>query len=337
MIRLRSVVRNLGLALVTTLVVSAPIAAQPTPPTPPTPPSAPRPPRPPRAPRPPRPPQPPHGVHVHLPPDVRAQVEQELQRARADIDRALAEIDSNPQIPGPMKAKIKLKLTKLRNADLDDLIEMAGDMDEFGREMEKWGEELGRDIEKDVEKAIKDGKFDFKGKDFDYDYDGDDDDDDDGDDDDDDDDDDDNGAGFDPWQGTGPGPGVPVPGRMGRMPHPPSPSANPVIGGLDDSDFVLDVDIDDLQLSSQQRSELKRIHRAEQAAVQPAVGEIDRLSRELHGELENDDTSDAEINRLVDEISRQESTVRKARLQSLIKTRKLLSSAQRTKVDHRTR
>jgi hypothetical protein len=314
---------TVALALVTTLVVSAPISAQPTPPAPPAPPSAPRPPRPPRAPRPPQPP------HVHIPPDVRAQVEQDLQRARADIDRALAEIDGNPHIPGPMKVKLKLKLGKLRNADLDDLIEMAGEMDEFGREMEQWGEELSRDIEKDVEKAFKDGKLDFKfkGKDFDYDYDYDGNDDDD-------DDDDDKGAGFDPWQGTGPS--VPPPGRMGRLPHP-SPSPNPVIGGLSDSDFALDVDIDDLQLSSAQRAELKRIHSAERSAITPALGKIDALSHELHGELENDDTSDAEINRLVDEISRQESTVRKARLQSLIKTRKLLSSAQRTKVDLRTR
>jgi hypothetical protein len=336
--------RSVALALVTTLVVSSPISAQPTPPEPPEPPEpgvAPRPPRPPRPARPPRPPRPPQAPHahgkvsVHIPPEVRAQVEAELHRARGDIDRAIAEIEQNPHIPGPMKVKLKVKLGKLRNADLDELIEMAGEMDEFGKEMEKWGEQLSRDIEKDVEKAFKDGKFKFKGKDFDYDYDYDfDDDDDDQDDVDDEDDQDDvddqDDDDLDPWQGTAPS----GPGRMGRLPHPPSA---PVIIDLGDPDFALDVDIDDLQLSPQQRGELKRIHTAEKAAIAPAARRIDQLSRELRGELETDDTSDAEINRLVDEISQQESVVRKARLSSLIKTRKLLSTAQRTKVDGRTR
>ena len=320
MTRHRSIVRNLGLALITTFVVSAPIAAQPTPPEPPEPGVAPRAPR---APRPPRPPRAPHPGKVQIPADVRAQVEADMQRARADIDRALAEIEHNPHIPAHLKGKLKVKLGKLRDADLDDLIEMAGEMEEFGREMEAWGDELSEEIEQEVEQALRDSKLEYKfkakGKDFDFDFDFDDDDDDDADDD-----------AFDPWQGTAPT-APRGPGRTGRMPAPP-----PIID-FGDTDFALDVDIDDLQLTSGQRAELKRIHGAEQAATAPAERRIDQLSRELRGELESDDTTDAEINRLVDEISHQESVVRKARLSSLVKTRKLLTNAQRSKVDGRTR
>ena len=332
MIRLRSVVRNLGLAILTTFVVSSPLAAQPGAPVPPAPPAppaaappaaAPLPPRPPRAPRPPRP------GKIQLPPDVRAQVEADMDRARADIDRALAEIDRNPHIPAHLKSKLQAKLRKLRSADLDELIQMAGEMDEFGREMQEWGEELQGEIQEEVQRALKyklKAKAKAKGQDHDHDYDFD------FDFDFDQDDDDAHGNDFDPWAGTAPVP-PPPPGRMGRLPPPPP---GPVILDLGD-DFALDVDIDDLQLAPGQRAELKRIHGAEKAAVAPAAQKLDQLSRELRRELENDDTTEAEINRLVDEISRQESAVRKARLSSLVKTRKLLSNAQRSKVDGRTR
>jgi len=105
----------------------------------------------------------------------------------------------------------------------------------------------------------------------------------------------------------------------------------------DDFDFGMDVDIADLKLTAGQRADLKRIATEEKAALVAAKKKLHELSRELRGELADDDTDEAEVNRLVDEISTQEGKVRKARLTALTRTRKILSGAQRTKVDHRTR
>ncbi len=319
MIRLRS----LAIALLTTAVVSSPIAAQPQPPEPPEPPDAPvapRGPRPPRAPRPPRPPRPPQAPRpIQVPDHVRAQVEAELDRARADIDRALTEIDGNPHVPPALKAKLKQQLAKLRDADLDDLVDMAGnmagDMDEFGRQMDRWGEQLEKSVERDVAKALRDSGIEDMDFDFDFDHD---------------DDADAPDVDDDPWA-----PGPPS-GRHGRMPpHPPQPPM--VLDFGDDFSFDFDLDLDDLQLTPAQRTDLKRIAAQQKAAVAPATKRIHELSRELRGELADDDTDAAEVDRLVDEISRQESTVRKARLGALTRTRRLLSAAQRTKVDGRGR
>ena len=95
------------------------------------------------------------------------------------------------------------------------------------------------------------------------------------------------------------------------------------------------VDVGDLQLSPGQRGELKRISTEEKAVMGPAKARIKELSRELRGELEDADTDQREIDRLVDAITAEEGKIRKARLGALTRTRKVLNDAQRGRVDRR--
>ncbi|MBE7449608.1 MAG: periplasmic heavy metal sensor [Kofleriaceae bacterium] len=317
MIRLHTVTA----ALLATVLVAPSSMAQPEAPEPPPldpwarPAPAPRPPAPPRPPRPPR-----TKVKVVIPDDVRPQVEAELRRAQAEIARALAEVERNPHVPAAVKAKLRAQLGRLRTAKLDDLAAMAAEMEAFGEEMGRWGEEfgeemermgeqLGRDIQRDVEAALRRSGIRMRGGDLDLDFDVDFFDD------------GDDRDVKDPWA-TAP-----------RAPRGRGPAGrDPVIIDLRDQDFALDVDVDDLQLSAPQRAQLKRIAQQEQAAVEPVARRIDALSRELRAELEDDDSDAATLDRLVDELSRHEGEVRKARLRALVETRKLLTSAQRGKV-----
>ena len=88
-----------------------------------------------------------------------------LDHARAEIERALAQIDGDPHIPAKLKAKIKAKLAKtmakLAKGEITDLEDFGAAMEAFGEEMADFGDELEEEIKTEVERALRDQGIDI--------------------------------------------------------------------------------------------------------------------------------------------------------------------------------
>lgn len=293
-----------------------------TPPTPPTPPTAPRPPRPPRPPR-------TGGVNVTIH-DGQVQItglDLIAGQVDAQIARAIAQIDSDPNIPAKVRSKLKARLEKLRGKmakrlakldvkDLDQLkdeLESFGDefgaemddfgremddfgqgMDDFGKGMEEWGKEFGKEMEKwgeqmgrDVQKQVQ--KSMKKGNQSIWAPDDSDDDDED------------------------------------------MPSGMPDMDPDDMQDAVRD--LGQLNLSAQQRAQLKSLRVDSDAKVAQAKQNLERASENLKRQLANPNASEADISRSIDMVAQQEAAIRKARILAWVNARRLLDDAQRQKVE----
>jgi Spy/CpxP family protein refolding chaperone len=95
------------------------------------------------------------------------------------------------------------------------------------------------------------------------------------------------------------------------------------------SDLDVSVDLDDLQLSPQQRDQLRQILEQEQRASDQAEQQIGGLSDGLRALLQNPDASESEIARIVDQITAAEGTYRKERILAWARARKVLNDQQR--------
>lgn len=111
------------------------------------------------------------------------------------------------------------------------------------------------------------------------------------------------------------------------------PSA-PDVGDADDSDMrdAID-DLKDLALNPQQRDQIKKLRADSDVKVDTAKKQIAESSEKLRVALANPNTSDADIGKLVDQISAHEATMRKARITAWAQARRLLDAAQRKKVE----
>ena len=229
----------------------------------------------------------------NIPPDVRDKVLARLDTARSIVER---------------------RLRNLSSADLDkigDEMEKMGDelekaMEGLEDEMEKLGEKLGKDfakkLGKDLAKGLRPG-IQIDGRDRDQDR-GDGDDGGDGDDDDGDDD------------------------RDGDH-------ARAVVIGPDvDTDTRGAIrDLPDLTLRPAQREQIVKLRSSYEQEIARARKQLDDASRRLEIALADLKTSDADIERYVDQVSKYEAAIRKARLLTWVNARRLLDETQRQKIE----
>jgi Spy/CpxP family protein refolding chaperone len=287
-------------------------------PTPPTP----KPPKPPKTPTPPQPPQPPqppkHKITINGTSIDLAGIE---GLVRGQLDGVREMIKTNPHIPpqtrdkilarlDKVRASVDKRLAKIKTKGFDDIGEELSQMgEEIGQaleglddELEVLGDQLGKDLSKKFKK--KNFKFDFghkdKGK---HDHD---DNDNDNDNDNDDDDDDD----------------------VGSIPMTPDLQDT-------DSDGMRDAvnDLKGLAVTSAQKEQIAKIRSISDKEVAAARANLEALSQKLETALGNAKTSDDEIRRLVDDISRQEAAIRKARLVAWHSARRVLDESQRKRIE----
>lgn len=89
----------------------------------------------------------------------------------------------------------------------------------------------------------------------------------------------------------------------------------------------------DLAVTPQQRDQIVKLRADSDKTVATSKKQIDDLSEKLHTALGDKKTSDADITRMVDQISAEEAKVRKARIIAWAQARRLLDAAQQKKVD----
>lgn len=108
----------------------------------------------------------------------------------------------------------------------------------------------------------------------------------------------------------------------------------PDVGDGDDSDMRDAIsDLKDLALTQQQRDQISRLRADSDKQVAASKKQIEELSEKLHTALGNASVTDAEIGKLVDQISGHEAAMRKARIVAWAQARRMLDTAQRKKVE----
>ncbi len=111
------------------------------------------------------------------------------------------------------------------------------------------------------------------------------------------------------------------------------PSA-PDVGDSDDSDMRDAInDLKDLALTSQQRDQITKLRTESDKHVAAEKKQIEALSEKLRVSLGNSGVTDADIGKLVDQISGHEASMRKARIVAWAQARRVLDAAQRKKVE----
>lgn len=284
--------------------------AAPTPPPPPSPRTPPAPPAPP-APRtpvtPPTPPAPPAkrggagggGVSVSIN-NGKVQIDGLHDLVLGQLDAARESIKNNQAIPKDVRDKVGARLDKVRAAVDKRLANLKiTDMDQLESEMEKMGEEIEQAMEgldKDLEKLGKDFGKDFGknwGKNFNVNI---------GKDDDDDDDD------------------------LGAI-------DTPDVDADDDDMKDAIKDLRDMALKPDQKAKINKLRADSDKTVGAAKKQMDDLSQKLQTALGSPTVTDAEIGRLVDQISAQEAVIRKARILAWAQARRVLDDGQRKKVE----
>lgn len=111
------------------------------------------------------------------------------------------------------------------------------------------------------------------------------------------------------------------------------PSA-PDVGDADDSDMRDAInDLKDLALTSQQRDQITKLRTESDKHVAAEKKQIEELSEKLRTSLGNSGVTDADIGKLVDQISGHEASMRKARIVAWAQARRVLDAAQRKKVE----
>ena len=206
-----------------------------------------------------------------------------------------------------IRTKITARLSHLNITDLEHLgdqmtamgDDISAEMEELGREMEKYNGQLGKDFEKKLSKSL--------GKSF--------------------------SKSFGPK-----GLHIDINGLHGDL--------NTVDDGDDDDDKLSsppDVDDDDelddavkdlgdLSLKGPQREQIQKLRADSDRAVATAKKQLDQASDSLKKQLDNPATSDADIARSIDAVTRQEAAIRKARILAWHDARRVLDDAQRKQV-----
>ena len=256
-------------------------------------PVAPRPPTPPRAPAPPRAPRAPHAGHG---PHVNVDIDLGDIDEMVDehIRNAIEAIRDNDSIPAHVRGVLEQRLHKARNKVKKRIAKVnPHDLDQLGKELEAMGEELGEEMEQFGKEMEKWGK-DFERK-------------------------------------------------MGKKLSKKLDfklDLRDDLGGidLDDADDLDDLDdairnMGSIQLQPNQRAALKRLRQDSEAKVASAKRELDRASETLRRQLENPGATEAEISRSIDQVTKLEADIRKARILAWVNARKVLDDAQRKRVE----
>jgi hypothetical protein len=262
-------------------------------------------------------------VSIH---DGKVQIDGVRETVNDALKQARSMIESNPSIPPDVRARVLSRLdrvngivdrriSKLKTTDIDQLGEELGRMGEeignamdgLGEDLSKLGDKIGKDVAKQIQKSFKhmaphavqtddsnDSADDNKGNsDSDSDSDSDTDSDND------------------------------------------SATAVPTATAMDPDDDAAKqaiVKLGNLSLDSHQRAVIAQLRTDTERRVSAAKQEIDRLSDTLRVALDNPASSEAEVGRYVDQISAQEATIRKARINAWMSARRVLSDDQRAQV-----
>lgn len=262
-------------------------------------PAPPAPPAPPAAPAP-RPPRAPRAPRIHIDlGDIDKMVDQQ-------IAHAVDQIDNNDDIPPQVRAKIKSRLEKVRIKVKQRLSKLdPNDLEALGDELGDMGDEIGDEMEdfgKEMEKWGKDFEKQMKKQ-----------------------------------------------MKSKRMIWRGGPHAD-VDVDLDDDDLATfevfeddaDVgdamkDLGDFKLAPRQREQLRRLREHSDAQVANAKRELERASEQLREQLESGNASDQDITRAIDNVTRLEGDIRKARILTWVNARRLLDDTQRKKIESAAR
>lgn len=217
------------------------------------------------------------------------------------IDHALEAIGDNQQIPPQMRAGLKQRLEKVRLKVKKRLAKMSPkDLEEMGDELGKMGDEIGEEMEqfgKEMEQWGKQFEKHMKGKKVMV------------------------------WKGQ---PDIDLDFSDHDLP------------GMDD--FYAADDLDDamkdlgsIKLAPQQRQQLKQLQVESDTKVATARKQLDAASENLQRQLENSNANVAEIERAIDNVTKLEADIRKARIGAWVRARKLLDESQRQKIERAAR
>ena len=276
----------------------APYAPYATPPTPPTPPTR-------------------HRGHSHG-----GGINIQMHDGKIQIDGVNDMVDSsikeaqeairNSTLPPEVREKLQKRLDKVREkveerlshldaSDLDQLGEELGkmgddigkQMDDFGKEMDKYGDKMSKDALKNFNK---------------------------------------NWAKKGHWNFTGNNNHDSDNDNDSDNDSDDDVASVPDIDDQDDMDEAVQK-LGDLSLKDPQRAQIQRLRADSDRQVAQAKAQLDRASAELERQLDNINTSDAEISRAIDAVTQQEATIRKARILAWHGARRVLDDNQRHKVE----
>lgn len=278
---------------------SAVTGAQPGPIPPPAPPVivAPKAPRAPRAPRPPKAPNA-VGAQIHIDlGDLDEMVDEQ-------IENALEAIDDDDSIPTHVRAAVKQRLEKVRVKVKKRISKIgANDLEGLSKELGSMGEELGTEMEqfgKDMEKWGKQFEKNMEKK----------------------------MRGNFVWKG-GPHPNVHVDVDVDE---PDFADMEDLADEMDDLDDAMK-DLGSFKLAAPQRAALKKLRADSDQRVASARRQLDAASEALRTALENTNASEQQIAQAIDNVSRLEADIRKARILAWVNARKLLDVSQRKQVE----
>jgi hypothetical protein len=265
------------------------------------------------APAPPAPPSPPTALppkppKAPKPPKIKADVHIDLgqidQMVDQQIENALESIGDNEQIPPQVRQAMKQRLEKLRIKVKKRLSKMTpADMEALGEELGKMGDEIGEEMDqfgKDMEKWGKDFEKHMAKR----------------------------MAGKNVWVFKGQ--------------HDVDVDEEDDLPGMDSLDDMNDVgdamkDLGNVKLDTRQRDQLKQLRADSEAKVARAKADLGRAEETLRQQLESGNASEAQISQSIDNVSRLEADIRKARIIAWVKARGMLDEKQRQRIESAAR
>jgi Spy/CpxP family protein refolding chaperone len=218
-------------------------------------------------------------------------------------------LDGLPDVPPDVRARLKNRVNGVHNKLKNRLGKLKSmDLDKIGPEMERLGDELEREMEgidKDLEKLSEKLNKHFAEK-FSRDFknlapphmgseDSDDDDDDDD----------------------------------GDVAEAPDVDIDRDPGDLREKIAALK----DLRLDQKQKEEIRKLRESSDRQIESAKRDLAEMSNRLHTALGDDGVKEADIARQIDQICEKEAAIRKARILSWVRARKLLQLEQRKQVE----
>jgi hypothetical protein len=171
--------------------------------------------------------------------------------------------------------------------------ELGQEMERFGQDMEKWSKQFEKQMEKQLEQQMKQKKIVIKGD-------------------------------PDHWKGPVI---VDAPGDQ-DFPDAIDPD------DLDDMNDVADAmqRLKGLKLDQGQRVKLQQLRAESDQQVRRAKEQLEVASEALRSQLENGSENEAEIAKTIENITKLEAEIRKARIISWVRARKILSDSQRQRL-----
>jgi len=213
------------------------------------------------------------------------------------IENAFDSVDVD-NLPPPVREKLKEKLGKVRGMIGGRLKHLdVKDMEQFGKEMDKLGEDIGKEMESFGSDMDKWGK-DF-GKQF----------------------------------GKNWAKKFSKHIRIGKADD--DDDDITVMPDVDDDDDLDDAikSLADMKLEKAQKDQLAKLRADTDKQVASAKQALDQASKALHDQLEAGKASDTDIAKSIDAVTQQEAAIRKARILAWVHARAVLDDSQRKKVE----